>query len=219
MTQPSKAAAAFLALFGIPFLGGGLFLIYAQIVSRGNFRTESTILGVMIGSVFALIGGGLIYAAIGGYGRLKKQAAIEESNPLAPWLWRTDWASRRAESLNQKTEITYWVICILCNLILLPVVGGLVPKMVRTADPRAFLLLGFGLIGVILLVNAIRATIRHRRFGNTYLEFNSLPFSPGNRVGGRIHLKFEIQAQHGIDLRLSCVSRIVTGSDDSRATG
>src|SRR6267142_1100180 len=201
MTQPSKGAALFLVLFGLPFLGAGLFFIYAQLAGSGNFGTGNKIFGVMFGSVFALIGGGLIYAAIGGYGRLQKQAAIEESNPLSPWLWRTD-----------------WVIRIFCNMILLPVVGGLVPKMVRTGDPRAFLLLGFGLIGVILLVNAVRSTIRHRRFGNTYFEFNALPFSPGDRVGGRIHLKLETQAQHGIDLRLSCVRRVVTGSGDSRST-
>jgi len=120
MTQPSRGASLFLALFGLPFLGAGLFFIYAQLAGSGNFG--SRIFGAMFGSVFALIGGGLIYAAIGGYGRLKKQAAIEEGNPLSPWLWRTDWASRRAESLNQKTEITYWVICIFCNMILLPVV-------------------------------------------------------------------------------------------------
>jgi len=218
MTQPSKGAALFLALFGLPFLGAGLFFIYAQIVSRANFKPADAILGVMFGSVFALIGGGLIYAAIGGYGRLKKQAAIEESNPISPWLWRTDWADRRAESLNKKSEITYWVICIFCNMILLPVVGGLTPKMVRSSDPRAFLLLGFGLIGVILLANAVRATIRHRRFGNTYFEFNALPFTPGDRVGGRIQLKFETQAAHGIDLRLSCVRKVVTGSGDSSTT-
>jgi len=218
MAQPSKGAALFLVLFGLPFLGAGLFFIYAQLAGSGNFGTGNKIFGVMFGSVFALIGGGLIYAAIGGYGRLQKQAAIEESNPLSPWLWRTDWASRRAESLNKKREITYWVICIFCNMILLPMVGGLVPKMVRTGDPRAFLLLGFGLIGVILLVNAVRSTIRHRRFGNTYFEFNALPFSPGDRVGGRIHLKLETQAQHAIDLRLSCVRRVVTGSGDSRST-
>src|SRR5882672_9681997 len=216
MTQPSRGASLFLALFGLPFLGAGLFFIYAQLAGSGNFG--STILGVMIGLVLAVIGAGLIYAAIGGYGRLKKQAAIEESNPLSPWLWRTDWASRRAESLNKKREITYWVTCIFCNMILLPVAGGLVPKMARTGDPRAFLLLGFGFIGVILLANAIRATIRHRRFGNTYFEFNALPFSPGDRVGGRIHLKLETQAQHGIDLRFSCVRRVVTGSGDSSTT-
>src|SRR6267142_4542118 len=201
MTQPSKGAALFLVLFGLPFLGAGLFFIYAQLAGSGNFGTGNKIFGVMFGSVFALIGGGLIYAAIGGYGRLQKQAAIEESNPLSPWLWRTD-----------------WVIRIFCNMILLPVVGGLVPKMVRSGDPRAFLLLGFGLIGVILLVNAVRATIRHRRFGNTYFEFNALPFSPGDRVGGRIHLKLETQAAHGIDLRLSCVRKVVSGSGDSSTT-
>src|SRR6266446_3377997 len=218
MTQPSKGAALFLALFGLPFSGAGLFFIYAQIVSRANFKPGDAILGVMFGLVFAAIGAGLMYAAIGGYGRLKKQAAIEEGNPLSPWLWRTDWASRRAESLNQKTEITYWVICIFCNMILLPVVGGLAPKMVRSGDPRAFLLLGFGLIGVILLANAVRATIRHRRFGNTYFEFNALPFSPGDRVGGRIHLKLETQAAHGIDLRLSCARKVVSGSGNNRST-
>jgi hypothetical protein len=218
MTQPSKAAAAFLALFGLPFLGGGLFFIHAQLASSGNIWTGNAIFGVMFGLVFAVIGAGLIYAAIGGYGRLKKQAVIEESNPLSPWLWSTDWANRRAESLNKRSEITYWVICILCNLILLPVVGGLVPRMLRTGDPRAILLLGVNLIGVVLLVNAVRATIRHRRFGNTYFEFNALPFSPGDHVGGRIHLKLETQAQHGIDLRLSCVRRIVNGSGNSRTT-
>jgi hypothetical protein len=218
MTQPSKGAAVFLALFGLPFLGAGLFFIHAQLASSGNFGTRSPIFGVMFGLVFAVIGAGLIYAAIGGYGRLKRQAAVEESNPLSPWLWRTDWASRRAESLNKKSEITYWVICVLCNLITLPLVATVVPKMVKTSDPRLILPLGFSLFGLILLANAVRATIRHRRFGDTYFEFNALPFSPGGRVGGRIHLKLETQAQHGIDLRLSCARKIVTGSGNRRTT-
>jgi hypothetical protein len=218
MTQPSKGAALFLVLFGLPFLGAGLFTIYGQLASSGNFRSGSPIFGVMFGAVFALIGGGLIYAAIGGYGRLKKQAAVEESNPLSPWLWRTDWASRRAESQNKKSEITYWVICVLCNLITLPLAAKIAPKMVQTGDPRLILPLGFCLFGLILLANAVRVTIRHRRFGNTYFEFNALPFSPGGRVGGRIHLRLETQAQHGIDLRLSCVRKIVTGSGKSRTT-
>lgn len=112
MAQPSKGAAAFLALFGLPFLAAGLAFVLAQLGGNGKFGAGNTIFGVMFGLVFAAIGAGLIYAGIGGYGRLKKQAAIEEANPLAPWLWRTDWASRRAESLNKKSEITYWVICI-----------------------------------------------------------------------------------------------------------
>ena len=218
MAQPSKGASLFLVLFGLPFLGAGLFFTYTQLVGPGNSGNGNRIFGILFGLIFAVIGAGLMYAAIAGYGRLQKQAAIEESNPLTPWLWRTDWAGRRSESVNKNATITYWVICILCNMILLPVVGGIAPKMVRSGDPRVFVLLGFGSIGLILLANAIRATIRHRRFGNTYFEFNALPFSPGGRVGGGIHLKFETPAAHGVDLRLSCVRRVVSGSGDNRST-
>ena len=218
MTQPSKGAAAFLTLFGLPFLCGGLAFAYAHLVSRGNFDTFQLALGIMVASVFVFIGGGLIYAAFRGYALLKQQAARMEANPLSPWLWRTDWASRRAESRNKKSEITYWVICILCNMITLPVAANLVPKMVRANDPRVFLVLGFSSLGLILLVNTLRATIRHRRFGDTYFEFDALPFLPGEKVSGRIHLKFETRAEHGVDLKLSCVRKIVTGSGDSRST-
>src|SRR5438552_3646935 len=218
MTQPSKGAAAFLTLFGLPFAGAGLAFIYAQIVSRGNFRTIETIAAILFGSVFVSIGGGFIFAAFHGYTLLKQQAARVESNPLSPWLWRTDWASRRAESQNRKSQITYWVICIFCNMVTLPVVAMLAPNMVRASDPRVFVLLGFSFMGLILLVNALRATIRHRRFGDTYFEFDALPFLPGQHVSGRIHLKFETRAEHGIDLKLSCVRKIVSGTGDSRST-
>jgi hypothetical protein len=218
MTQPSKGAAAFLTLFGLPFLGAGLAFIYAQLVSRGNFKTYEVVAAILFGSVFVSIGGGLIYAAIRGYGLLKEQAARVEANPLSPWRWRTDWAMRRAESQNKKSEITYWVLAILCNMITLPFLFSMVPNFIRTGDPRVFLLLGFNLLGAILIVKALRATMEYRRFGDTYFEFDSLPFAPGERVGGRIQLKFETRAEHGIDLRLTSVRKIITGSGKSSTT-
>jgi hypothetical protein len=60
--------------------------------------------------------------------------------------------------------------------------------------------------------------MEHRRFGDTYFELDSLPFAPGERVGGRIQLKFETRAEHGIDLRLTCVRKIITGSGKSSTT-
>src|SRR6266851_9721134 len=218
MTQPSKGAAVFLAVFGLPFFGGGLTFIYAQLVSRGNFKTYDVVAAVLFGMVFVCIGGGLIYAAIRGYGLTKQQAAREEANPLSPWLWRADWAIRRAESQNRKSEILFWALAILCNMITLPFLLGMVPSFIGTGDPRVFLLLGFNLLGAILIVKAARSTIRHRRFGDTYFEFDTLPFSPGEHVSGRIHLKFDTRAEHGIDLRLTCVRKISTGSGNSRST-
>src|SRR6267378_3985452 len=218
MTQPSKGAAAFPTLFGLPFLGAGLAFIYAQLVSRGNFKTYDVVAAVLFGLVFVFIGASLVYEAIRGYGLMKQQAAREEANPLSPWLWRADWAMRRAESQNKKSEILFWALAILCNMITLPFLFNTVPNFIRSGDPRVFLLLGFNLLGVILIVKAARTTMRHRRFGDTYFEFDTLPFSPGERLSGRIHLRFDTRAEHGIDLRLSCVRKMSSGSGDSRST-
>jgi hypothetical protein len=218
MTRPSKGAAVFLTLFGLPFVGAGLAFICKQLVDRGNHTAFQTIAAILFGSIFAFIGGGLIYAAVRGYGLLTQQAAREEASPLSPWLWRTDWAARRAESLNKKNAAFLWVCAVICNLVTLPFLLGMAQQFERIRNPAVFVLLGFNLIGAILIVNAVRATIRRRRFGDTYFEFNSLPFSAGERVGGRIHLKFDTRAEHGIDLRLSCVRKIVTGSGDHSTT-
>jgi hypothetical protein len=79
-------------------------------------------------------------------------------------------------------------------------------------------LIGLCLFPVILLVGALRATIRRERYGKTYLEFNSLPFSPGKRVSGQIQLRLPNSTPHGVDLQLSCVRRIITGSGKQQTT-
>jgi hypothetical protein len=218
VAQPSKVGPVILTVIALPFLAGGLGFLYAQFASRQNFKPADLLVGAVMASLFVFIGAGLIFGGVKGYGLLKKQAELQEANPLSPWLWRSDWASRRAESANQKSYISAWIAAAFCNLITLPVLVPTVPKLLRASDPRVFILLGFSLFGAILLINAVRVTIRHERFGNTYFEFDSLPLSPGARVTGRIQLRFETQAAHGIDLRVSCIRRIVTGSGKNSTT-
>jgi hypothetical protein len=218
VTKPSKGAAVFFIFFGLMFLVPGLLALFTFLVNSRDHRTSGTIVSVLIALFISAIGAGFLFVAVAGYGRLKKQAAIEEANPASPWLWRTDWASRKAENQRKKTEITVWVAAIFANVVMIPVALTVVPQLARHNDPRAFLVLGFALAGVILFVAALRATLRRRRFGNTYFEFYSLPFSPGGRLAGRIHLRLDRNAEHGVDLRLSCVRQMITGSGDSRAT-
>jgi hypothetical protein len=218
VTKPSKGAAVFFVFFGLMFLVPGLLSLFTFLANSRNQSTSGTVAGAAIAVFISAIGAGFLFVAIGGYRRMKQQAAVEEANPSSPWLWRADWASRKAESLRKKTEITAWVVCIFCNMVMIPVAVSVIPQLARHSDPRVFLVLGFGLIGVILFVVALRATLRHRRFGNTFFEFYSLPFSPGGRLTGRIHLKLESNASHGVDLRISCVRKMITGSGDSRST-
>jgi hypothetical protein len=218
MTRPSKGAAVFLTLFGLPFLAAGLAFIYKQLVNRGNHTPFETLAAILFGSIFVFIGGGLMYAAVRGYGLVAQQAAREEASPLSPWLWRTDWASRRAESQNKKSAVALWVLAVICNAVTLPFLLSMAQQFARNRNPAVFLLLGFNVMGAILIVKAARATIRRRRFGDTYFEFDTLPFSTGEGVRGRIQLQLDTRAEHGIDLRLSCVRKVVTGSGDHSTT-
>ena len=218
MTKPSKGAAAFFIFFGLMFLVPGLLSLFTFVINSRNHSTSGTIAGAAIALFISAIGAGLLFAAVGGYRRLKQQAGVEEANPASPWLWRTDWASRRAESLRKNTEVTAWVVCIFGNIVMIPVAVSIIPQLARKSDPRIFLVLGFVLIGVILFAIALRATLRRQRFGNTFFEFYSLPFSPGGRLAGRIHLKLDSNVARGVDLRLSCVRKVVVGLGDNRST-
>jgi hypothetical protein len=218
VTKPSKGAAAFFICFGLMFLVPGLLSLFTFLVNSRNPGTSGAIVGAAIALFISAIGAGLVLVAFGGYSRLKKQAAVEEANPCSPWLWREDWANRRAESQRKKKEITVWVVCIFCNLVMIPVAVTLAPQMARRNDPRSLLVLGFCLIGVILFAIAFRATLRRLRFGNTYFEFDALPFSPGSRLAGRIHLKLDSNVPDGVNLRLSCVRKTTTSSGEDRST-
>lgn len=218
MAQPSKVGPVFLTIFALPFLGGGFFFLFVMFTVPQKSGSTGLIAGVALASFFVLFSSGLIFAAIKGYGSLKKQAALQDANPSSPWLWRTDWAERRAKSQSQKSYIRDWIFAGLANLFLFPFLFAMVPQLLRQNDLRVFLVLGFCSLGVVLGVRAVRSTIRYERFGNSYCEFRPLPISPGRRMTGRIQLRFETQASHGIDLRLSCVRRIVTGSGKNQTT-
>jgi len=165
-----------------------------------------------------VIGAGLMVGAVYGYKLLKKQEAIKAANPDSPWLWRADWATSRASSESRNSIIGWWLGTILASMIVVPILSTALPPLLRNSDPKALVLFGLCLFPAILLTGALRATMRRERYGKTYLEFNSLPFSPGKHVSGQIQLRLPTSAPHGVDLRLACIRRIVTGSGKQQST-
>lgn len=213
--KPSKGAAIFFTLFGLVFLLPGLLFLFT-ILTRNPHFSANTLTGLIIALLISSVGGGLIFVAFSGYRRMQRQAALEEAHPASPWLWKPDWAANRATSQNKGKEILLWALCVFVNAILLPPTLNLLPGMLNRLDPRAFIFLAFDAAGAILFAYAVRATLRRQRFGKTYFEFYSLPFSPGGRLTGRIHLQFNTTADHGIDLTLSCIRKTATGSGNNR---
>jgi hypothetical protein len=217
VTTPSKLAPAFLSAFGLPFVGMGLFAAFT-FLHAANQPLPSRIGAAVFASVFTIVGGGLIFGSFYGYSRMKKQSEIELAHPGSPWLWRPDWAAGRVESKNKAGAIGWWVAAVLVNMISLPASMAGISQGLSTQDPKFIFPVALELIGLIVLFGAIRATIRFERFGKTYFEMTSLPFSPGSRLAGAIHLQLNTDATHGVDLKLACIRRVVTGSGNNRST-
>jgi hypothetical protein len=218
VTRPSRGAQVFPIVFGLIFMGFGLAFASGFLFGAPSHVQGNRWVGVLISAIFVLIGGGIIYAGIYGTRKLKEQAVAEESNPQSPWLWQEDWAASRAESKNRNSAFGLWAVAIFVNGIVFTIAISVVPQLWRTSDPKAFFLLAFCVVGLILAGAAMRASIRRKRFGQTYFEFASLPFSPGRTLKGTIHLRFNTTARHGIDLSLSCVRQVVTGTGKDRST-
>jgi hypothetical protein len=218
VTRTSKGGEIFLIVFGLIFVAFGLVGATAFFSGDPSQVQGNRWVGVLVCTIFVLIGGGIVYAAIYGNRKLQEQAAAEVSNPQSPWLWRKDWAVSRAESKNRNRAFGLWAAAIFWNGIAFTVAVSVMPQLLRTPGPKPLLPLAFCVVGVILAGAAIRASIRRERFGQTYFEFASLPFSPGRTLKGTIHLRFNTNARHGIDLSLSCVRQVITGSGKNRST-
>jgi hypothetical protein len=216
VTSPSKLGVAVMSVFGLPFLGMGLFAAYS-FLNAPNQPLASRIGGAVFASVFSFIGGGLIFGSFYGYSLQKKRVHTEMAHPDSPWLWREDWAASRVESKNKAGLRGWWVGAAICNMLSLPIFLGTVGKAVQTQDPTYLVPALFQLAALLVLIGAIRATLRLKRFGKTYFEMNSLPFVPGGRVAGSIHMQLPTDAAHGIDLKLTCYRGVEVGGGQNRS--
>src|SRR5437588_7041524 len=214
MSKPSKAGAVFVVLFALPFLGMGLALMAKLLMSGG----ANSIAGAVFAGGFALIGALLIFGVVSGWGKLKRAAAVKDQNPNSPWLWREDWAQSRSLGQNRNRATGLWIATAVVSCLTLPWIYTGLSSAAQKNKPPAFILIGLASFAVLLGLFAIRATIRRERFGKTYFEFDSLPIAPGKKLTGRVELHLATSAQHGIDLRLSCVRRITTGSGKNQST-
>jgi hypothetical protein len=212
---PTTKGTTFLIVFGLIFAGFGLAIAGAFLAANPANVHGDPLATVLVCGVFTLVGCGIVYGGIYANRKAKALTAAQQTAPDSPWLWRKDWAASRAESKDLNNAVRLWIAAGVWTFI-----SVILTLLTARTTGRSFgsisFVLGFCVLGVILGGVALRASIRRKRFGNTYFEFASLPFSPGKTLKGTIHLRFNTTSRHGIDLTLSCVRQVVTGSGKNR---
>jgi hypothetical protein len=217
MDRTTKLVAVFVCVFALPFAGFGLSTL-AKALQQLLAGTANTSVWMMLifGLVFSGIGIGLMFLAVFGVKFLKRQQRAQAEHPAEPWLWREDWAQGRIKGNTQSGMISAWVFAVLWNLISVPMLFFVPQQAAR--NPVAYLGFLFPVIGVGLLVRAIRLTLAYIEFGKTCFEMSPVPGVIGGELKGTIQARFPHSPDHGIQLRLSCVNRVTTGSGNSQNT-
>jgi len=175
---------------------------------------------LLFGTIFTLAGLAIMGAAIYGTRRANAEAALRARHPGEPWMWNREWAARRISDGSRTSVVVLWVFTLIWNGLSAPVVF-ILPTELAKGNRGIWIALLFPLVGIGLLIAAMRATMRRMRFRESFLVLDSLPASPGGVMRGRIEIPVErttFAAATSIVATLSCIHRRVTGSGKSRTT-
>ena len=216
-TTPA-AAAGCAALFSIPFMAAGLFIGYQAIQESLHGNRAGALATGAGGLVFGGVGLGLLIGSR--YTRRKGEELVARRSaaPDQPWLWREDWASRRIPDADRGQTGVLWGFALFWNLVSLPSAYFGVRQALQTGDKAALLVLLFPAVGCVLLAAAIYSAMRTSRYGRSVLELNAVPAPVGRELAGTIHVARGLDPEHGVQLTLTCVRRVTTGSGKNRST-
>lgn len=165
--------------------------------------------------IFVVVFGGVGFALLI-FGLRGKKVIDSPEVQQKPWLRRAEWFDNRIRSGARSGLYMIWVFAILWNLISSP--GAFMFTTVWEEEGKvALLILLFPVIGLFLLVWAIRKTMEWKRFGYTPLQMDPFPGAIGGDVGGEIDLHIPFDPKMVCEVTLSSLYSYVSGSGKNRS--
>lgn len=107
---------------------------------------------------------------------------------------------------------------LLWNLCSLPLLLALPGKLAKVNTPALLLILMFPLIGVALIIPAVHAFLRWRRYGRSILVMSTMPASIGGTLSATLEIPARIETTQGMEIILSCIREETQGSGKNRRT-
>lgn len=175
--------------------------------------------------IFPVLFGGVglvvMIVAIAAGGKVKKQQQFIRENPDREWQVQKDWRSNRLECSNKGMMWFVVIFAAVWNLISLPVLFFLPEEVLDKGNHLALLGLAFPLVGVGMIIWAVKLVKRWRRYGRSIFSMEPFPAHPGGIVRGTLELQAPLSMTSGLDellVSLSHIRKYTTGSGKNRST-
>jgi hypothetical protein len=220
-SRPVPVAAIF--IIALPFAAVGVLAGFLTVYNLDN-GTLPWPLACVMGSVGLVFFGAGVAMVIGGFRGRRRQllvADLQGNFPDSPWMWREDWSQSRCESRMKTSIFATWIATLLCNGVCVPLVYfffATASAEVLRKNPAILMAFVFPLAGVGMLIWAVRSTLRRIEFGKTCFLMSPAPGVIGGHLRGNIQARFPHGAAKGVQLKLTCVNRVVTGSGKNQST-
>jgi hypothetical protein len=134
-----------------------------------------------------------------------------------PWLLNDDWQTKTIRSNARSSMWGAWAFAIFWNAI-----ASVTPflawrEIVQNENWVGLIALAFPLVGIGLLVWAIRRTLEWRRFGAAPVTLDPFPGSIGGHVGGTIDLNLSFEPSRRFQVTLTSIRNSISGSGKHRS--
>ena len=207
-----------MGLFLLPFAGVGIAALVAGVrgILTGN-RQEGLLLG-LFGLLFAgFAAGAWAMVRLGGR-KAKEQEIVGSRYPDQPWLWRHDWASGRIDDTSRGTLWTSWIFAIFWNLISVPAGFVGVRAALLEGNTAGYVSLLFQIVGLGLLIWAVRSALRYQKYGVSRLELSTIPGQIGGSLAGAVRVTVLLRPAADFAISLTCTRRETSGSGKNSST-
>ena len=134
-----------------------------------------------------------------------------------PWLLNDAWQTASIRSSAKTAMWGAWAFAAFWNLISAALPFLLYEEVVEKENYIALVGLLFPLVGIGLLIWAIRRTLEWRRFGAAPVNLDPFPGSIGGHVGGTIDLNVPFDPATRFQLTLSNLHSYVSGNGKDRS--
>lgn len=196
-----------IAIYGfvLIFSAIGAGLVYGAIVTFQDGETTKAFMMLVAALAFGGFGLGVFALTSVGFRGQAREAALRAAHPDKPWMWRDDWATGRVRSMGKSAAWFFWGFALLWNLISTPLLVFLPEEIIENGNYGALLGLLFPLIGIGLIVVAVRKTIQKRKYGDCLFLMERVPGILGGEVTGTILVPRGLPAAETLAVRLSCI--------------
>lgn len=199
---------------------GGSLMVFVDPAKPSDSIVDRGVRWGLVGfkSIFIFVFGGVGLGLLIAIWRAPKEkdATLPEYQG-APWLLNDDWQTATIRSTSKASMWGAWIFAAIWNLISAPLPFVLHAEVFEKQNYIASVGLLFPLVGIGLLVWAVRRTREWTRFGPAPVTLDPFPGSIGGHVGGTIDLKLPFNANNEFAVTLTNVHSYTSGSGKNRS--